>query len=118
MSKDDEPPRIVNTSSNVTYIEESGPVSIFDAGVGIVDADNQLDHQRIQEVRVMLDSPVVGMGEDQLIANGTIYYANVTFSCNATANFDCYRDFLMTLMYNNTLQENNIMDRRVIVEVH
>lgn len=105
ISENDEPPIISDTSSVQTFVEEGGPIDLFDFNVTISDADNCMDHMLIQEIRVTLENPVVT--EDQLLVNDSaLANFSISFSCDENLeSMACYEDFLIGLQYNNTNRE-------------
>jgi hypothetical protein len=102
--ENDEPPIISGTPNSQIYLEEGGPIDLFDFFVTISDGDNHFEYNLIQEIRVTLLNPVVT--EDVLIVNGTaLPYFNITFSCDEEEEEGCYEEFLVGVQYNNTNRE-------------
>lgn len=98
----DEPPIITGTSSTRNFIEEGGPIELFDSTVTISDSDNLVEHSLIREIRVTLENPVVS--EDLVIVNGSaLANFSTTFVCDQNIEgMGCYEEFLRSLQYNNT----------------
>ena len=133
--ENDEAPIISNTSTSQTFVEEGGPISLFDRSVTIADADNCYEQTLAEELRVTLENPVEG--EDVFLVNGSALSGySVTFNCsseldalekmgcyedstNCSDVFMCFEGFLLQLEYNNTNSEPGSfrMDRIFLVEV-
>lgn len=116
--ENDEPPVISNAPTTQTFLEEGGPIALFDMFVTIIDADNLFEHSLIQEIQVTLENPVVM--EDLLLINGSVISGfNITFRCDEEEEGGCYEEFLMSLQYNNTNREPGsfLVNRRITVEV-
>lgn len=105
----DEEPVISNTPAVQVFVEEGGPVMLFDANVTIIDADNRMEDRLVEILVVTLENPVTP--EDQLIVNGSVLENfTTTFYCGESP--ECYEEFLLTLEYNNTNPEPGTFTRR------
>lgn len=118
--ENDEPPLISDTPSTQIFLEEGGPIELFDFTVTLSDADNCFDHSLTQEIRVTLLNPVET--EDVLLVNGSaLSRFDVTFSCDEEEEgMACYEEFLLSLQYDNTNREPGsfTIPRRFTIEVH
>lgn len=117
--ENDEPPIISDTPTTQIFLEEGGPIDLFDFVVTISDADNCFDHGLVEEIRVTFLNPVET--EDQLLVNGSALSGfDTTFSCNEEEGLACYEEFLLSLQYNNTNREPGTFatQRRFMIEVY
>lgn len=116
--ENDEPPIISDTPNTQIFIEEGGPIDLFNFMVTISDADNCFDHGLVEEIRVTFLNPVEA--EDELLVNGSaLPRFDISFSCDEEEEPACYEDFLLSLQYNNTNREPGTfaIQRRFMIEV-
>ena len=104
----DEPPSVVSDMSEVTYMEEGGPVAIVGGNGSIQDLDHIPEHQNVTAVctQILNDYP-----EDELLMLSNSSYVsneNETELCldlTNCSNQSCYAALLSSLYYNNTADE-------------
>ncbi len=116
--EDDEPPIFSNSSRVQIFLEDGGPIDLFDPTLTISDADNREEDRVILEVLVTLSNPVEP--EDQIVFNGSaISGSNISFTDLDCSDEACFQNLLALLQYNNTNTEPGsfMLDRRFSVQV-
>ena len=114
----DEPPSVVSDMSEVTFMEEGGPVAIVGGNGTIEDLDHIPEHQNVTAVctQIVNDYP-----EDKLLSNSSYAYTeNETRLCldlTNCSNQSCYTALLSSLYYNNTADEPVLVIRIIELTV-
>ena len=114
----DEPQSVVSDMSEVTFIEEGGPVAIIGGNGTIQDLDHIPEHQNVTAVCTQI---VNNYPEDELLSNSSYAYTeNETGLCldlTNCSNESCYTALLSSLYYNNSADEPVLVMRIIELTV-